>query len=102
MKIVKEYDIKSLIEQIKDKVEDARKHQTSVVKLNNITVVEILDVLQETLKREQRHQTLESALTFVEKEDGTQTNVMEEHNKRSRLEGKEKIEDLIEEEWEDE
>ena len=46
-----------------------------------LTANNILDVLNETNRREQKHQTLVSALTLVEKEDDTQTNIMEEHKK---------------------
>jgi len=38
--------------------------------------------LNEINKREQKHQTLESACNFMEMEDGTQTNEMELHNKK--------------------
>lgn len=81
MIIRKEYDIKELIEKVESDLQNATKHNSAVVKVDNIVIVDILEVLKETLKREEKHQTLESALSFFEKEDGTQTNEMEENNK---------------------
>ena len=82
MIIKKEYDVKSMIDTLEEEIKESKKFN-GVVKLNIYTAFCILDVLQETLRREQRHQTLESAVTFVEKEDGTQTNLLEEHKEPS-------------------
>lgn len=75
MVIRKQYDIGQLVEQLQTEIENSKK--CSVVKIDILTANDILEVLQETHRREQKHQTLESALTFVEKEDGTKTNLME-------------------------
>lgn len=83
MVIRKQYDIGQLVEQLQTEIEKSKKYN-GVVKLDILTTNNILDVLNETNRREQKHQTLESALMFVEKEDGTQTNLMEEHNKESK------------------
>lgn len=77
MVIRKQYNIGQLAEQLQTEVEKSKKYN-GVVKLDILTANNILDVLNETNRREQKHQTLESALTFIEKEDGTQTNIMEE------------------------
>lgn len=77
MVIRKQYNIGQLAEQLQTEVEKSKKYN-GVVKLDILTANNILDVLNETNRREQKHQTLESALTFIEKEDGTQTNLMEE------------------------
>lgn len=82
MIIKKEYDVKSMIDTLEEEIKESKKFN-GVVKLNIYTAFCILDVLQETLRREQQHQTLESAVTFVEKEDGTQTNLLEEHKEPS-------------------
>lgn len=82
MIIRKEYDIKELIEKVESDLQNATKHNSAVVKVDNIVIVDILEVLKETLKREEKHQTLESALSFFEKEDGTQTNEMEITNSK--------------------
>lgn len=81
MVIKKQYNIGQLAEQLQTEVEKSKKYN-GVVKLDILTANNILDVLNETNRREQKHQTLESALTFIEKEDGTQTNEMEMHNKQ--------------------
>nr|DAK75262.1 MAG TPA: hypothetical protein [Caudoviricetes sp.] len=80
MKIEKEYDIGQLVEQLQTEVEKSRKYN-GVVKLDILTANNILEVLQETHRREQKHQTLERELAFIEKEDGTQTNLMEAKTK---------------------
>lgn len=81
MVIRKQYNIGQLAEQLQTEVEKSKKYN-GVVKLDILTANNILDVLNETNRREQKHQTLESALTFIEKEDGTQTNEMELHNNK--------------------
>jgi hypothetical protein len=92
MVIRKQYNIGQLAEQLQTEVEKSRKYN-GVVKLDILTANNILDVLNETNRREQKHQTLESALTFIEKEDGTQTNLMEEHNKKPECFGRHKKND---------
>lgn len=81
MVIRKEYNIEQLAEQLQNEIENSKKYNR-VVKLDILTANDILDVLNETNKREQKHQTLESACNFMEMEDGTQTNEMELHNKK--------------------
>lgn len=81
MVIKKEYNIEQLAEQLQNEIENSKKYNR-VVKLDILTANDILDVLNETNKREQKHQTLESACNFIEMEDGTQTNEMELHNKK--------------------
>lgn len=92
MVIRKQYNIGQLAEQLQTEVEKSRKYN-GVVKLDILTANNILDVLNETNRREQKHQALESALTFIEKEDGTQTNLMEEHNKKPECFGRHKKND---------
>lgn len=92
MVIRKQYSIGQLVEQLQTEVEKSKKYN-GVVKLDILTANNILDVLNETNRREQKHQTLESALTFIEKEDGTQTNLMEEHNKKPECFGRYKKND---------
>ena len=79
MVIRKQYDIGQLVEQLQTEIKNSKK--CSVVKIDILTANDILEVLRETHRREQKHQTLESETTFIEKEDGTQTNEMEMHNK---------------------
>lgn len=81
MVIRKEYNIEQLAEQLQNEIENSKKYNR-VVKLDILTANDILDVLNETNKREQKHQTLESVCNFMEMEDGTQTNEMELHNKK--------------------
>lgn len=71
MVIKKEYNIQGLAEKLKEEIDKSKKYN-GVVKLDIITTLEILDVLLETHRREQKHQTIESALVFDEKEDETQ------------------------------
>lgn len=92
MVIRKQYNIGQLAEQLQTEVEKSRECNRAV-KLDILTANNILDVLNETNRREQKHQTLESALTFIEKEDGTQTNLMEEHNKKPECFGRHKKND---------
>lgn len=82
MEIRKVYDIETLKNKLQESIEEARKNSTTRVKVDILTAQEVLEVLEETYKREQKHQMLESELTFVEKEDGTQTNEMEMHSKQ--------------------
>lgn len=81
MKVTKDIDIKDLKEVFKRQVDFANKEGYANVNINFVTALRILYVLEETQIREERHQTLESACTFMEMEDGTQTNEMELHNK---------------------
>lgn len=80
MVIRKQYNIGQLVEQLQTEVEKSKKYN-GVVKLDILTANNILEVLQETHRREQKHQTLERELAFIEKEDGTQTNLMEAKTK---------------------
>ncbi len=67
MEIRKEYNIQELINQLKEEVDRERQFK-GVVILSSAMAQDILDVLQETYRREQKHQTIESALIFDEKE----------------------------------
>ena len=87
MVIRKQYNIGQLKDELGEKIERAREGCTGAAVVDVIVAQEILEVLEETLRREQKHQTLESALTFIEKEDVTQTNLMEEHNKKPKCFG---------------
>lgn len=77
MEINKTYNIEQLEETLQQAIELTKKYD-GIVKLDFLTAYDILEVLKEIHKREQKHQTLESALTFIEKEDGTKTNLLEE------------------------
>ena len=81
MMIRKEYNIGQLAEQLQNEIENSKKYNR-VVKLDILTANDILDVLNETNKREKKNQTLESACNFMEMEDGTQTNEMKLHNEK--------------------
>lgn len=81
MEVLRDIDIKDLKEVFKRQIDLAVKKELTNVRINYVTALRILDVLEETQIREERHQTLESACTFMEMEDGTQTNEMELHNK---------------------
>lgn len=81
MKVTKDIDIKNLKEVFKRQIDLAINKGYANVNINFVTALRILYVLEETQIREERHQTLESACTFMEMEDGTQTNEMELHNK---------------------
>lgn len=81
MNVIRDIDIKDLKEVFKRQIDLAVKKEFTNVRINYVTALRILDVLEETQIREERHQTLESACTFMEMEDGTQTNEMELHNK---------------------
>lgn len=79
MNVIRDIDIKDLKEVFKRQIDLSVKKELTNVRINYVTALRILDVLEETQIREERHQTLESACTFME--DGTQTNEMELHNK---------------------
>lgn len=81
MNVIRDIDIKDLKEVFKRQIDLAVKKELANVRINYVTAFRILDVLEETQIREEKHQTLESACTFMEMEDGTQTNEMELHNK---------------------
>lgn len=68
MEIRKEYNIQELINQLKEEVDRERQFK-GVVILSSAMAQDILYVLQETYRREQKHQTIESALIFDEKEE---------------------------------
>lgn len=92
MVIRKQYNIGQLAEQLQMEVEKSKKYN-GVVKLDILTANNILDVLNETNKREQKHQTLESVCNFMEMEDGTQTNEMKLHNEKPECFGRYKKND---------
>lgn len=81
MKVTKDIDIKDLKEMLGNMIERCQTSLKPRVELGYETAIRIYDVLEETQIREERHQTLESACTFIEMEDGTQTNEMELYNK---------------------
>lgn len=81
MKVIKDIDIKMLKDMLGNMIEGCQTSLKPRVELDYNTAIRIYDVLEETQIREERHQTLESACTFMEMEDGTQTNEMELHNK---------------------
>lgn len=81
MVIRREYDIECMIDCLNDSEEEAIEENAYFVRVPFSLVQDIMDVLIETRDREKKHKTLESALTFMEKEDGTQTNEMEYHNR---------------------
>lgn len=80
MKVTKDIDIKDLKEVFKRQIDFAVKGGYANVNINFVMALRILYVLEETQIREERHQTLESACTFMEMEDGTQTNELEYYN----------------------
>lgn len=82
MFIKKNYDVRSLAETLEGALSVAIDDGEITVEIGLLEASEILDVLNEINKREQKHQTLESACNFMEMEDGTQTNEMELHNKK--------------------
>lgn len=81
MNVNKDIDIKMLKEMLGNMIERCQTSLKPRVELDYNTALRILDVLEETQIREERHQTLESACTFMEMEDGTQTNEIEFHSK---------------------
>lgn len=81
MVVRKMYNVKQLAVELQRKVFESKKNNAGIVKIDILTACSILDILQETYKREDKNQTLESALTFISKEDGTHTNLMKEENK---------------------
>ena len=81
MNVTKDIDIKMLKDMLGNMIERCQTSLKPKVELDYNTAIRIYDVLEETQIREERHQTLESACTFMEMEDGTQTNEMELHNK---------------------
>lgn len=74
MKVNKDIDIKMLKDMLGNMIEICKTSLKPKVELDYNTAIRIYDVLEETQTREERHQTLESARTFIEMEDGTQTN----------------------------
>lgn len=76
MVINRTYNIEELAEQLQEKIKKSVEYGGGV-ELDILKAQDILDVLCEMHRRERKHQTLESALTFIEKEDGTQSNLME-------------------------
>lgn len=82
MNVTKDIDIKMLKDMLGNMIERCQTSLKPKVELDYNTAIRIYDVLEETQIREEKHQTLESACTFMEMEDGTQTNEMELHNKK--------------------
>ena len=76
MVIRKHYDIGEMAEQLQEKIKKSVEYGGGV-EFDILKAQDILDVLCEMHRRERKHQTLESAITFIEKEDGTQSNSME-------------------------
>lgn len=74
MVINKTYNIEQLAETLQQEIELSKEYDKydGIVKLDILTAYDILEVLKEIHKREQKHQTIESALIFDEKEDETQ------------------------------
>lgn len=66
MEIRKEYNLKEIMNQLEEEIKGKF---DGVVIISPILAQDILDVLQETYRREQKHQTIESALVFDEKEE---------------------------------
>lgn len=85
MEINKTYDITELGDKVQEAIESCVAGKSNRCSIDLLTANEILEVLRETKVREERHQTLESALSFVEKKDGTQTNEMELHNNKKKI-----------------
>lgn len=81
MNVTKDIDIKMLKDMLGNMIERCQTSLKPKFELDYNTAIRIYDVLEETQIREERHQTLESACTFMEMEDDTQTNEMELHNK---------------------
>lgn len=81
MVIRKQYNIGQLVEQIQTEIEKSIGHN-GVAKLDVLTANDILEVLKEIQKMEQGNQNLESEPTSIEKEEGTQTNITEECDKK--------------------
>lgn len=73
MLIKKNYNVKSLAETLDGALSVALDDGKIVVEIGLLEANDILDILNETNKREQKHQTLESACNFME---------MELHNKK--------------------
>ena len=86
MEINKTYDITELGNKVQEAIESCVAGKSNRCSIDLLTANEILEVLRETKTREERHQTLEFALSFVEKEDGTQTNEMELYNQQEETE----------------
>lgn len=80
MNVTKDIDIKMLKDMLGNMIERCQTSLKPKVELDYNTAIRIYDVLEETQIREEKHQTLESACTFMEMEDGTQTNEFEYYN----------------------
>ena len=68
--INKTYNIEQFAETLQQEIELSKEYDKydGIVKLDILTAYDILEVLKEIHKREQKHQTIESALVFDEKE----------------------------------
>lgn len=78
MIIRKEYNVELLSAELTKEVIEAERVSNFYVKVPILVAKDIVDVLDETLEKKKRNQTLESELQFVETEDKGQTNEMEE------------------------
>lgn len=92
MEIRKEYNVKEIMNQFGEEVKGKFK---GAVIISPALAQDILDILKEVYRREQKHQTIESALVFDELEEneeevvtkefkGAQKNVKTEHKIESK------------------
>lgn len=96
MNVIRDIDIKDLKEVFKRQIDLSVKKELTNVRINYVTALRILDVLEETQTREEKYQTIEidrPVIGMKEAEmiaknacdaavlNGTQTNEMELHNK---------------------
>lgn len=82
MIIRKEYDLENIVNCLKISCGEAEKEDCFNVSVPINILCDVIDVLKEQKKREENHQTLESALSFIEMENGTQSNEFELSKKR--------------------
>mgnify|MGYP007029248637 CR=1 FL=1 len=78
MIIRKRYNVEQLAEQLQTEIENSKKYNR-VVKLDILTASDILDVLNETNKREQKHQTNEMKLHNEKDANGNTLRSMDCH-----------------------
>lgn len=74
MIIRKEYNVGLLSAELTKEVIEAERISNFYVRVPILVAKDIVDILDETLEREKRNKTLESALQFVETEDEEQAN----------------------------
>lgn len=77
MEIRKTYDIKQIADYLQNEIEVTKERDSAYTRIDITIAQDILEILVETSRMENRHQTLESVLSFIEKEDRTHTNEME-------------------------